>query len=76
MNSQTRKLIIAGAVFGFLFVALGAFGAHGLKKSLTEEMMVVRNMSAFTASLVSALNEYVPVLRTATPNAAMPELSM
>jgi uncharacterized membrane protein YgdD (TMEM256/DUF423 family) len=31
MNGQTQKLILAGALFGFLFVALGAFGAHGLK---------------------------------------------
>ncbi|MGD8234624.1 MAG: DUF423 domain-containing protein [Chromatiales bacterium] len=37
MNSQTRKLIIAGAVFGFLFVALGAFGAHGLKTLMSAE---------------------------------------
>ena len=31
MNGQTQKLILAGALFGFVFVALGAFGAHGLK---------------------------------------------
>jgi uncharacterized membrane protein YgdD (TMEM256/DUF423 family) len=37
MNSQARKLIIAGAVFGFLFVALGAFGAHGLKTLMSAE---------------------------------------
>lgn len=35
MNSQTQKLLIAGALFGFLFVALGAFGAHGLKAVMT-----------------------------------------
>ena len=35
MNSQTKKLLIAGALLGFLFVALGAFGAHGLKAIMT-----------------------------------------
>ena len=35
MNGQTQKLILAGALFGFLFVALGAFGAHGLKAVMT-----------------------------------------
>lgn len=29
-----KKLKIAGAIFGFLAVAIGAFGAHGLEKSL------------------------------------------
>ena len=37
MNGQTRKLIVAGALFGFLFVALGAFGAHGLKTLMSAE---------------------------------------
>lgn len=35
MNGQTRKLLAAGAILGFLFVALGAFGAHGLKEVMT-----------------------------------------
>jgi uncharacterized membrane protein YgdD (TMEM256/DUF423 family) len=35
MNSHTQKLLTAGAVLGFLFVALGAFGAHGLKEIMT-----------------------------------------
>ena len=37
MNSQTQQLLIAGAVLGFLFVALGAFGAHGLKAVMSAE---------------------------------------
>lgn len=37
MNSQTQQLLIAGAVLGFLFVALGAFGAHGLKAVMSPE---------------------------------------
>jgi uncharacterized membrane protein YgdD (TMEM256/DUF423 family) len=31
--------IITGGIFGFLGVAIGAFGAHGLKNYLTPEMM-------------------------------------
>lgn len=31
--------ITAGAVFGFLAVAIGAFGAHQLKDTLTPQMM-------------------------------------
>lgn len=37
MNRQTRSILVAGAVFGFLFVALGAFGAHGLKAIMSPE---------------------------------------
>jgi len=33
--------ILAGGMFGFLGVALGAFGAHGLKESLTPEMLEI-----------------------------------
>lgn len=37
-----KKLwIIISAVSGFTGVAIGAFGAHGLKESLTAEMLVV-----------------------------------
>ena len=38
MNDSTRHLLISGSVFAALAVMLGAFGAHGLKKSLTEEI--------------------------------------
>ena len=31
--------IITGGIFGFLGVAIGAFGAHGLKNYLTPEML-------------------------------------
>ena len=36
-----RKLIFAGAVFGFLGVALGAFAAHILKARLSADMLAV-----------------------------------
>ncbi len=38
---MTKKLIITGAILGFLAVALGAFGAHGLKKSVSPEIILV-----------------------------------
>lgn len=34
-----KAFIILGAINGFLAVALGAFGAHGLEHKLTERMM-------------------------------------
>ncbi len=34
-----RLLCLLGAVFGLLGVALGAFGAHGLKAVLADEML-------------------------------------
>ncbi len=36
MLDQQRKTLITGAVFMFLCVAFGAFGAHALKEMLTE----------------------------------------
>jgi uncharacterized membrane protein YgdD (TMEM256/DUF423 family) len=36
-----RTFLLIGAVMGFLGVALGAFGAHGLRARLTIEMLAV-----------------------------------
>lgn len=36
-----RSIMIAGAVLGGLGVALGAFGAHGLKNMATAEMLQI-----------------------------------
>jgi uncharacterized membrane protein YgdD (TMEM256/DUF423 family) len=36
---KNNNWIITGGIFGFLGVAIGAFGAHGLKNYLTPEMM-------------------------------------
>lgn len=36
-----RLLFLTGSIFGFLSVALGAFGAHALKKSLSSDMLVI-----------------------------------
>ncbi|QQS36330.1 MAG: DUF423 domain-containing protein [Ignavibacteriales bacterium] len=40
MNTD-KKIIFTGGVFGFFGVALGAFGAHGLKNLLTPELLEV-----------------------------------
>jgi uncharacterized membrane protein YgdD (TMEM256/DUF423 family) len=39
MTSQF--IVFLGSFFGFLSVALGAFGAHGLKDKLSPEMLVI-----------------------------------
>ena len=38
---MTRFLLVAGAVNGFLGVALGAFGAHGLRGRVPENLVTV-----------------------------------
>lgn len=39
--SYHRKLLLLGAVLGFLAVIIGAFGAHGLKGSISKENLQV-----------------------------------
>lgn len=39
--TQTRTLALCGAITAFLAVALGAFGAHGLRSVLSPEHLVV-----------------------------------
>lgn len=41
METLTRRFSVVGAVFAFLSVALGAFGAHGLKAQISVERMQV-----------------------------------
>ena len=36
---MTRKIVIWAAFLGFIAIVLGAFGAHGLKKVLTEAQL-------------------------------------
>ena len=38
---MTHPLLFAGAVSGFFAVALGAFGAHGLKNKLPADLLAV-----------------------------------
>lgn len=41
MNATGRMLLLGAAMSGFLTVALGAFGAHALRGSLSQEMLSV-----------------------------------
>lgn len=43
MNNTTKKFIQIGSILMALSVALGAFGAHGLKSILDEHMLKVYN---------------------------------
>ncbi len=38
---MSKTFLLLGAINAFLCVALGAFGAHGLKNSLSADMLVV-----------------------------------
>ena len=40
-NSSTRVLLLLAAICGFLAVALGAFGAHGLEHIVDESRLTV-----------------------------------
>jgi uncharacterized membrane protein YgdD (TMEM256/DUF423 family) len=42
-----KKWITIGGISGFLAVALGAFGAHGLKSQLTPEMLEIYKTGVF-----------------------------
>ena len=39
MQNENKLKIITAAITGFLAVAIGAFGAHGLSSTLSENMM-------------------------------------
>jgi uncharacterized membrane protein YgdD (TMEM256/DUF423 family) len=41
ITAVDRTFLLIGAILGFLGVALGAFGAHGLKNRLSPEMLEV-----------------------------------
>jgi uncharacterized membrane protein YgdD (TMEM256/DUF423 family) len=41
MNPTAKLFLSLGAISGALAVMIGAFGAHGLKNKLTEEMLVI-----------------------------------
>jgi uncharacterized membrane protein YgdD (TMEM256/DUF423 family) len=42
-----KKWVVIGGVSGFLAVALGAFGAHGLKSQLSPEMLEIYKTGVF-----------------------------
>jgi uncharacterized membrane protein YgdD (TMEM256/DUF423 family) len=41
IHAMDRTFLLIGAVLGFLGVAIGAFGAHGLKSRLSPDMLGV-----------------------------------
>ena len=41
MNSTAKIFLTLGSISGALAVMIGAFGAHGLKEKLTEEMLPI-----------------------------------
>lgn len=41
MNNLTKKFTFLGAVFMAISIGLGAFGAHGLKSIITQDMLVI-----------------------------------
>jgi uncharacterized membrane protein YgdD (TMEM256/DUF423 family) len=41
MKKNSKTFLLFGSAFGFLGVALGAFGAHGLKAVLSPDMLSV-----------------------------------
>jgi len=41
IGKMDRTFLIIGSAFGFLAVAFGAFGAHGLKTRISPEMLTV-----------------------------------
>ena len=43
---MTRAFVILAGAFGFLGVAAGAFGAHGLRGRLSDEMLAIWNTAA------------------------------
>ena len=41
MSAMDRTFLLLGAILGFLGVAIGAFGAHGLRNRVSPEMLTV-----------------------------------
>ena len=54
MNDK-ETWIITGGILGFIGVALGAFGAHGLKDTLSPEMIDIYKTGVFYQLVHSAV---------------------
>jgi uncharacterized membrane protein YgdD (TMEM256/DUF423 family) len=70
MNSTTALRI--AAVFGFLAVALGAFGAHGLKETLEKNGTVAIWQTAALYHLLHSVVLLVLAQRAVVPRVAFP----
>ncbi len=58
---MAKFYLLSGGLLGFLAVALGAFGAHGLKSRLTEDMLAV-----FQTGVTYHMSHALALLLTAT----------
>ena len=67
MNNQWIAL---GSVFGFLSVAMGAFGAHALSESLSEKALSIYHTAAQYQMVHSLALVAVGILVAAVPSAA------
>lgn len=70
LKIMQRTLLLLGSVFGFFGVALGAFGAHGLKQILSPEMLLIfetgvryQMYHAFAILITALLVEKYPALK-------------
>src|SRR5947208_15385711 len=68
-----RTFLLIGAIFGFLGVAFGAFGAHALKARLSPEMLAVfetgvryQMYHAFAVLIVAAAIGHIGAARLLT----------
>jgi uncharacterized membrane protein YgdD (TMEM256/DUF423 family) len=55
MNSSTRLIVLAAGLLGFAGVALGAFGAHALKETLTTRGSLTTWQTAVLYHLIHAV---------------------
>jgi len=55
MNASTRLIVLAAGLLGFTGVALGAFGAHALKETLTARGRVSTWQTAVLYHLIHAV---------------------
>lgn len=69
--SADRLWIAVGAAYGFLAVALGAFGAHALKARLAADALAVWNTAVHYHLAHALALVLVGVLATARPSAAL-----
>jgi len=62
-----RQFLLAGAIFGFLGVAIGAFGAHALQKMLTLKQLSSYQTGVLYQQLHSLALILVGILALGTP---------
>lgn len=69
IGDMQRRFFALGALYGFLGVALGAFGAHALKSTLSNEAAAIYH-TAVEYHLVHALALLFAASRLKAPNAS------